>query len=165
MPDYDQTIERTENKSQHEQAVLVWDLLLRVFHWSLAMFFLTAYFLESRSLNLHVHVGYTIALLVVFRVIWGLIGSDTARFSNFVVSPWQSLHYLAMMLKGVAAGNSKEQEQADESYEHTVGHNPAGAAMIVALLTMLLFTTLSGMALYGLEGPGPLATTFVIIAR
>jgi len=122
--------------------------MVRVFHWSLAVFFLTAYFLEGNSLNLHVHVGYTVALLVLFRLIWGVIGSQTARFSNFVVWPWQSLRYLLQLTKGQA--------------NYYLGHNPAGATMIVALLFMLLLTAFSGMALYGLEGAGPLANTVVM---
>jgi len=126
----------------------VWDLLVRIFHWSLASFFLLAYFLEGNSLSLHVHVGYTIALLVLFRLIWGVIGSESARFSNFVVWPGKSFRYLLQHAKGQAT--------------YYRGHNPAGAMMIVALLTILLLASLSGIALYGLEGTGPLANTFVM---
>ena len=65
-----------------------------------------------------------------------------------MVWPWQSLRYLAVLMKGTA--------------EHYRGHNPAGAIMIVALLVILLVTALSGIALYGMEGTGPLANTFVM---
>ena len=126
---------------------MIWDLLVRVFHWALAVFFLLAYSLAGSRLSLHVHVGYTVGLLVLFRIIWGVIGSDPARFANFLVTPQKSLRYLLEMVSG--------------SSVHFLGHNPAGAAMIVALLSCLLATTLSGIALFALEGSGPLANTFV----
>lgn len=126
----------------------MWDLPIRVFHWALAFFFLVAYFLEGDRLRLHSHVGYTVGLLVLFRVIWGVIGSDSARFVNFVVWPWKSLVYLL--------------QQAQGKTSHYIGHNPAGAAMIVLLLTTVMLTVLSGIALFALEGSGPLAGTFVM---
>ncbi|MDP6537097.1 MAG: cytochrome b/b6 domain-containing protein [Gammaproteobacteria bacterium] len=126
----------------------MWDLLVRVFHWSLALFFLLAYFLEGAGLKLHSHVGYTVALLVLFRIVWGVIGSESARFANFVVWPWQSIRYVLRLAQGQA------------SYYR--GHNPAGAAMVVVLLAMLLLTALSGIALYALQGSGPLANTSVV---
>ena len=126
----------------------MWDLLVRVFHWSLALFFLLAYFLEGAGLKLHNHVGYTVALLVLFRIVWGVIGSESARFVNFVVWPWQSIRYVLRLVQGQA------------SYYR--GHNPAGAAMTVILLTMLLLTAMSGVALYALQGSGPLANTPVV---
>ncbi len=125
----------------------MWDLFLRIFHWSLAFFFLLAYFLVTDRLRLHGHAGYTVALLVLFRVLWGVIGSRQARFVDFVVWPWKSMRYLVLLLRGRA-----------NSY---LGHNPAGAAMIVALLACVLLTSLSGVALFALEGSGPLANTFV----
>jgi cytochrome b len=146
-PNCKQPIERTAIEPQEKKSIFVWDLLVRVFHWSLAIFFPLAYFLEGAGLNLHSHVGYTIALLVLFRVIWGVIGSESARFVNFVVWPRKSIRYIAQLAKGQA------------SYYH--GHNPAGAAMTVTLLAMLLLTALSGIVLYALHGSGPLANTTV----
>jgi len=125
----------------------VWDLFLRIFHWSLAFFFLLAYFLVTDRLRLHSHAGYTVGLLVLFRVLWGVIGSRPAHFVEFVVGPWRSIRYFALLLRGRA--------------NNYLGHNPAGAAMIVALLVCVLLTSLSGVALFALEGSGPLANTFV----
>ena len=126
---------------------MVWDPLVRIFHWSLAFFFFLAYLLEGDRLNLHSHAGYTVALLVVFRLIWGIIGTRHALFSGFITSLARSLLYIRQLLSGTA-----------ESY---MGHNPAGAVMILALLTSLLITAFSGMSLFAMEGSGPLAGTFI----
>ncbi len=93
-----QTSEHTAIEPPEKKSVFVWDLLLRVFHWSLAIFFLLAYFLEEDSLRLHVHVGYTITLLVLFRLIWGVIGSENARFANFLAWPGESIRHLVHLL-------------------------------------------------------------------
>lgn len=147
-PTKKQAVEQPAIEPQENNSTLVWDLLVRVFHWSLAIFFLLAYFLEGAGLRLHTHVGYTVALLVLFRVVWGAIGSESARFRNFAVWPWKSIRYVMQLARGQAS-----------SYR---GHNPAGAAMTVALLATLLLTALSGVALYALEGSGPLADTIVM---
>jgi cytochrome b len=125
----------------------VWDPLVRLFHWSLAGFFFLAYFLENDWPALHSHAGYTVALLVMFRIFWGFIGSKHARFSDFVASPARLLTYL--------------QALQQRSSQPATGHDPAGAVMILLLLSGLLVTTLSGMSLFAMEGSGPLAGTFV----
>ena len=126
---------------------VVWDPLLRLFHWSLAFFFVIAYLFESDRLNTHSHAGYTVTLLVLFRVVWGVIGSRHARFSDFVAPPRRVVVYLQQLFKRTA--------------KRHIGHNPAGSAMILALLASLLITSLSGMCLFAMEGSGPLANTFV----
>lgn len=147
QPDCRARTESTAIEPREKKSIQVWDLQVRVFHWALAFFFGLAYFLEGDRLRLHSHAGYTVALLVLFRVVWGFIGSDRARFVDFVVRPKESLRYLVQLVRGRA-----------RSY---LGHNPAGAAMIVALLAGMLITALTGMTLYALEGSGPLAKTFV----
>jgi len=125
----------------------VWDPLVRIFHWSVAAFFALAYLLEGDWPGLHSHAGYTVALLVAFRIVWGFIGSSRARFSNFIASPAVTVRYLRELLGG-----------RSEPY---TGHDPAGAVMILVLLFSLLTTALSGMSLFAMEGSGPLAHTFV----
>ena len=125
----------------------VWDPLVRLFHWSLTLFFCLAYFLEGEWLSMHSHAGYTVFLLVVFRLVWGVIGPTHARFSDFITTPGTAITYLKQLLNGTA--------------KRYVGHNPAGSAMIFALLISLSITTLSGMALFATQGSGPLAATFV----
>lgn len=124
-----------------------WDPFVRIFHWSLVGFFFLAYCLEGDRLEVHSHAGYTVALLVVFRLVWGVVGSTHARFGDFVVGPAPTITYLKQLLRGGG--------------RRYVGHDPAGAVMIWLLLASLLITTLSGMSLFALEGRGPLASTLV----
>lgn len=132
--------------SDSDRAIKVWDPLVRIFHWSLFLFFFIAYLSEDDWETAHVYAGYTVASLVLFRLIWGVIGTRFARFTNFVVKPTATIDYLKEMARGQAPRH--------------LGHNPAAAAMIVALLVFLAMTTLSGMVLLAGEVSGPLADTF-----
>jgi cytochrome b len=124
--------------------IKVWDLPLRIFHWLLVAGFFVAYFTEEELLSVHVWAGYLVSALLVFRIIWGFVGNQNSRFSGFLCSPAQSIDYL----KTVFALKTKRY----------IGHNPAGAAMIVLLLISLLFTVSSGIAVYGADqAAGPLA--------
>ncbi len=126
------------------QPIKVWDPLLRIFHWSLVSLFLFAFITEDDFLDLHVIAGYIIIGLIVFRLIWGVIGPRHARFSNFVKSPSQVKSYL----KDVLLFRAKRY----------LGHNPAGGAMVVALLVSIAMTVFFGMLTYGaMEFSGPLA--------
>lgn len=127
--------------------IKVWDPLIRLFHWSLVLFFFVAYFVEIDRPLLHSYSGYAITLLLLFRLVWGFIGSQTAKFSRFLPGPGALWSYLKAAFNGRAP--------------RYIGHNPAGALMIVVLLIGLLITVLSGMTLYAMEGNGPLANTFV----
>lgn len=116
--------------------ILVWDAPTRLFHWLLALSFGGAYLTaESESWRMvHVTLGYTMASLIGFRLIWGLIGSRYARFSSFVRGPRTVARYLSALLRG--------------NPEHYTGHNPAGAIAIVALLTLGLAVCASGWVIY-----------------
>lgn len=104
------------------KSVPVWDLGVRLFHWALVTCFVSAYFIE-RPRDLHEAFGYVVAGLVAFRLAWGLIGTRHARFIDFVPGPRRLLGYLGDMARGREA--------------RYLGHNPAGGAMIVALLSVL----------------------------
>jgi cytochrome b len=124
--------------------IKVWDLPVRIFHWLLVVGFFVAYLTEDEFLTVHVWAGYGVLGLLVFRLLWGFIGNRYARFANFVRSPKYSLNYLITAFEGKA--------------ERYIGHNPAGAAMIVLLLVSLLVTVATGLAVYGAEEhAGPLA--------
>ncbi len=123
--------------------IKVWDPAIRIFHWSLVSAFTIAYVSEDDFMTIHSYAGYTIIGLLVFRLVWGLIGTRHARFSDFVCSPSDTLNYLKDMTVLKA--------------KRYLGHNPAGGAMIVALLVSLSLTTLTGLGVYGIEGAGPLA--------
>jgi cytochrome b len=121
--------------------VLVWDAPVRVFHWLMVLCFAGAYLTgdSERWRLVHVTLGYTMAGLVAFRLIWGLVGTRHARFANFVRGPSAALRYL----RSVAAGRA----------EHHTGHNPAGALAIVGLLGLTAVVTAAGWATFnGLGG-------------
>lgn len=124
-----------------------WDPLVRVFHWSVAGFFGLAYVVDNDWPQLHSQAGYTVALLIAFRLVWGVIGSEHARFGHFIAGPRVTLTYVYRLLHGRPP--------------RIRGHDPAGALMIVVLLVCLSITALSGMALFAMAGSGPLADTFV----
>lgn len=135
------------SNNQHSTTINVWDPLVRVFHWSLVLFFTLAYFTEDDFQEIHEFSGYAVATLVGFRIIWGFIGTKHAKFKDFVKGKTETLTYLKSMLT--------------DRPRHYVGHNPAGGAMVVALLISLFLTTLAGMSLIATDGSGPLAGTFV----
>lgn len=127
------------------KSVKVWDLFVRVFHWSLVLGFVISYVTEDEAMGLHIWAGYLVFSLVVLRLIWGFMGSEYARFGNFVRGPAQVLDHLKQGLAG-----------AGQRY---IGHNPAGGAMIVALLLSLVLTAVTGMLMFGAENPGSLLGT------
>jgi cytochrome b len=127
-----------------QNLIKVWDPMVRLFHWTLVPAFFLAYFTEEDLLTLHVWAGYVVFGLILFRLVWGFAGTNTACFSSFVFKPRVVLNYLkdTLMLKA----------------PRYVGHNPAGGAMIILLLISLLVTSLTGLAVYGTEeSAGPLA--------
>jgi cytochrome b len=105
-----------------QRMVRVWDIGVRLFHWGLVAGVLAAYLSED-SRSLHRIFGYAVMGLIAFRLIWGLVGTQHARFASFLPGPVRLLAYLRDMARGREARH--------------LGHNPAGAAMIVALLAVL----------------------------
>lgn len=113
--------------------VKVWDLFVRLFHWSLVLLFAIAYLTGDEVQRVHIVAGYAIAGLLVLRIVWGFIGPRHARFDDFVHSPGAVFAYLRDVLFLRA--------------RRYIGHNPAGGLMIVALLVMLAATCISGYML------------------
>lgn len=123
------------------RTIPVWDLPTRIFHWCLPVaavaLFVSAYTFE---MEMHALLGEAVLALVLFRLAWGLVGSETARFRNFVVGPRRIAEYLA--------GGEPQ----------SLGHNPVGALMVLALLGALLALAVSGLfADDGIFYSGPLA--------
>ncbi|WP_373504397.1 cytochrome b/b6 domain-containing protein [Aestuariivirga sp.] len=108
----------------------VWDPLVRLFHWSLAAAFAAAWLYQSES-TIHETAGKLLLGLLIFRLAWGIIGPASARFETFVTGPITALKYVCDILRGRP--------------KHFLGHNPAGAAMIAALMASLATTTVSGL--------------------
>ena len=128
----------------NDNTIKVWDILIRIFHWSLVASFFIAYFTAEEENFWHIYSGYTVLGLILFRIIWGFIGSKYARFRSFLYSPAEVIQYL--------------KELMEKKPTHYVGHNPAGAYMIFALLLSLFVVTLSGLKVYAIEeGLGPFA--------
>ena len=109
--------------------VAVWDLPLRLYHWLLAGSVLTAYFSANVFDTVHEISGYTVLGLLAFRLTWGFAGPRYSRFSNFVQPPRAVLRYLRQLVHRNAG--------------RYLGHNPAGATMIMALLVLLAIATIS----------------------
>jgi cytochrome b len=133
-------------------AVRVWDLPTRLFHWALVLLVATAWisrrFAESlgdHNLVWHRWNGYTILILLVFRLIWGFAGSSTARFSSFVRGPGAAAAYVRALLGG-----------RERRY---LGHNPLGSWMVLALLLALVCQAVLGLLLLDDNGfiAGPLS--------
>ena len=110
--------------------VQVWDPFVRIFHWSLVGLFVIAFVTGDETEWLHLTAGYSIAALVLLRIIWGFVGPRHARFSDFVRTPREVTDYVhsAMRLRA----------------PRYLGHNPAGGAMIIALLAMLVGISATG---------------------
>ncbi len=104
--------------------IQVWDPLVRVFHWSLALTFLANYWITEDGGNWHVWIGYAAAALVAIRVVWGFIGPVNARFARFVPTPERVSRHWHELRRG----------QGDP----LGGHNPLGGAMVILLMALIL---------------------------
>jgi cytochrome b len=135
--------------STQKKEVRVWDKFVRVFHWSLVALVAVSYLSGEFEFEIHSYSGYAIFILISLRIFWGFVGRKHARFKNFIYSPSNVMAYI----KSIITGNPKR----------FLGHNPAGGMMVLALLTVLATTTLSGMKLYAIEeGEGPFASNIQI---
>lgn len=117
------------------ETVKVWDIFVRIFHWSLVIVFALAWISGEEWERFHEITGYLVGGLIMFRVLWGLIGSRHARFSDFVYRP----AIIAGYIRDSIALKAKRY----------IGHNPAGGAMVIALLLSIAAVTVSGIAMTG----------------
>lgn len=114
-------------------SVKVWDLFVRVFHWSLVTLFAIAFLTGDEVEWLHIWAGYAVATLVAIRILWGFVGSRNARFASFVKGPRAVVTFLKQTMHLEAP--------------RYLGHNPAGGAMVVALLVVLSALCGTGIAM------------------
>ena len=113
-------------------SVLVWDLPVRLFHWLTVVLMIAAYLTWRLNwMDWHAWVGDALLALVLFRLLWGFCGSETARFRHFIASPQKAARQLARLGR--------------REPDHQLGHNPAGGWMVIMLLALLLAQALSGL--------------------
>ncbi len=133
--------------------ITVWDLPVRIFH-ALLIFCVAGAYLSADSERwrlLHVTLGYTMAGLVLFRLLWGFVGTPPARFSSFVRGPKAVAQYLRSLLA--------------RRPEHHTGHNPAGALAILGLLGLASITAATGWAAYNDVGGEALKELHEVVAN
>ena len=116
------------------EIVRLWDPALRAFHWLLAALvcgsLLTGLF-GPAIMTVHFWLGYGILVLLVFRVVWGFVGPEPARFRSFLAGPGAVLRYAATLVRRTPS--------------HWPGHNPLGGGAVVALLALLAGSVLTGL--------------------
>jgi cytochrome b len=112
--------------------IKVWDLPVRLFHWAIVVLIAAAWATQEYNyMDLHVLCGYSILALLLFRIVWGFVGSDTARFGAFLRSPVEALRHLSEIT----------QREADRE----VGHNAAGGWMVLLMLALIGVQTGTGL--------------------
>jgi cytochrome b len=119
-------------QTQPKQSVLVWDLPVRVFHWLLVLSFAGAWMTAESEAQQMIHYafGYTACALVLCRILWGLIGTRYARFTQFIKGPSKTTHHIKSLL--------------NRQQDHQLGHNPAGAWAMVLLMVLILVLGITG---------------------
>lgn len=124
----------TSQTNSNASRTVVWDIPTRLFHWSLALLFFSAWVTAEIGDNLmdaHKLIGYAILALVLFRWLWGFAGSSTSRFSDFIHGPLAAMAHLKEVKSGKPAPHA--------------GHNPLGGWMVLALLLLLLVQAGTGL--------------------
>lgn len=123
----------------------LWDGPTRLFHWSLVILILTAWFSAEKNMELHRLAGYAVLGLVVFRLWWGVAGGSTARFASFLKGPKTTLAYVSGL-------GSREPGE-------TAGHNPLGAWSVVAMIALIAVQAGLGLFATDIDGieSGPLS--------
>lgn len=121
----------------------VWDIFIRFFHWLLVLSIIAQLVTAEANTGVHVIIGYFIVLLLLARIVWGFVGSKHARFVDFIYPPKEVFIYFSDLTK--------------RKPKHYLGHNPAGGAMVIALLFVLSLTAFAGLKTLGARGKGPLA--------
>jgi cytochrome b len=124
---------------------LVWDVPTRLFHWSLvALLGFSWWSAETDHMDWHRYSGITVCGLIVFRILWGFVGTSTARFAQFVKGPRAVWSYV---------------RSNDATAQPVAGHNPLGGWSVIALLLMVSVQFISGLFAVDLDGieSGPLS--------
>jgi cytochrome b len=122
----------SDDAARSDDRVIVWDAPTRIFHWLVVVLVAAAYAtLQLNWMDWHARAGDALLVALVFRLLWGFFGAETARFSSFLVSPRAAARHLAHALR--------------REPDLQVGHNPAGGWMVLLLIALMLGQTLSGL--------------------
>lgn len=125
------------------EEVKVWDLSTRIFHWGLVIAIVSCWItIENRWIIAHQFSGLTVFFLIFWRIIWGVVGSKTSRFVEFIRWPWKAVTYLMRSF--------------NQHKDYHTGHNPAGGWMVVFLIVLLVAQSITGMLAnndLGFSGP------------
>ncbi|KXJ54613.1 MAG: cytochrome B6 [Thalassospira sp. Nap_22] len=120
--------------SADEKKVKLWDLPVRLFHWALVVAIVTAWWSNRQvMIDIHAIAGYSVLALVLFRIIWGFVGSSNARFADFLTGPRHVIGYLGKLPKG---------STSELTY---TGHNPAGGWMVLVMILLVGVQAVSGL--------------------
>ena len=120
------------NKTDKDKKILIWDLPTRLFHWLLVVSLFAAWYTseqEGEMVEQHMLIGYFILGLVLFRIIWGFVGTKHARFASFFPTPSVVKQYISEV----------------STTKNTTGHNPLGAIMVFIMLLLILFQATTGL--------------------
>jgi cytochrome b len=128
-------------------SVQVWDTPTRLFHWAIVILVFTSWLAAHQGwMDWHVRSGYCIFTLLLFRLIWGVVGSDTARFNRFLRSPIAAFRHLIHFSR--------------REPDNEIGHNAAGGWMVLVMLALLALQVATGLcANDDVATEGPLAAT------
>jgi cytochrome b len=125
-----------DGRADHSPAreVKAWDLPTRLFKWSLVVLVFSAWLTNQQGdagITWHIRTGYAILILLVFRLLWGVFGSSTARFANWVTWPWTAVRYAFDLVRG-----------RGRPY---LSHNPLGGWMIILLIVVVGSQGIAGL--------------------
>ena len=130
----EQTKHNGENTENPIRSVLVWDLPTRLFHWLLVIFVIISFVtgnIGGNAMQYHEWGGFAIMVLLLFRLVWGFVGSRESRFATIIYGPSAVISYATTLLR--------------RNSVHHLGHNPMGGWSIIALLFTLLVQAVTGL--------------------
>lgn len=123
-----------QNTASPARIILVWDFPTRLFHWLLVIFVIISFVtgtIGGNTMQYHQWSGFAVLVLILFRLIWGVVGSGESRFVAFVRGPSAVLRYAVTLLR--------------RDSPHYLGHNPLGGWSIIAMLSALLVQAATGL--------------------
>jgi cytochrome b len=122
------------NRERASRSVLVWDLPTRLFHWLLVVLVITSFVtgkIGGNAMRYHEWSGFALITLLLFRLVWGVVGSRESRFATFVRGPAAVVRYARTLLRSDS--------------RPFLGHNPLGGWSIIAMLSALLVQAATGL--------------------